>query len=55
MERADGTVRLERAGGRRFFPQSFSRERPTNTFRSFVIGEYQLRDANLFAKRDGGL
>ena len=43
VERADGTVRLERAGGRRFFPQSFSRERPTNTFRIFVIGDSVAR------------
>jgi hypothetical protein len=38
-ERADGTVKLFRAGGRRFHPQSFSRRRPPGTFRVFVIGD----------------
>ena len=43
VERPDGTVRLERAGGRRFFPQSFSHDRPTNTFRILVIGDSVAR------------
>ena len=37
--RPDGTVKLFRAGGRRFFPQSFPRQRPPGTFRIFVIGD----------------
>ncbi len=38
-ERRDGTVKLFRAGGRRFHPQSFSRQRPPGTFRIFVVGD----------------
>ena len=38
-ERADGTVKLFRAGGRRFHPQSFKRHRPPGTFRIFVVGD----------------
>ncbi|MDD2901706.1 MAG: hypothetical protein PHU44_04670 [Syntrophales bacterium] len=35
----DGTVKLIRAGGRRFHPQSFKKHRPPGTFRVFVIGD----------------
>ncbi len=38
-EQADGTVELYRAGGRRFHPQSFKRQRPPGTFRIFVVGD----------------
>jgi hypothetical protein len=38
-ERADGTVELFRAGGRRFRPQTFSRKRPDGIFRIFVLGD----------------
>jgi hypothetical protein len=38
-ERRDGTVKLFRAGGRRFHPQSFPRQRPPGAFRIFVIGD----------------
>jgi hypothetical protein len=38
-DRRDGTVKLFRAGGRRFHPQSFPRQRPPGTFRVFVIGD----------------
>jgi hypothetical protein len=38
-EHADGTVELYRAGGRRFHPQSFRRQRPAGTFRVFVVGD----------------
>lgn len=38
-ERRDGLVKLFRAGGRRFHPQSFQRQRPPGTFRIFVIGD----------------
>ena len=55
VERADGTVRLERAGGRRFFPQSFSRERPTNTFRIFVIGDSVARGTSVESSYAGQL
>ena len=32
-EHADGTVKLVRAGGRRFHPQSFKQQRPEGVFR----------------------
>ncbi|MBM4294231.1 MAG: SGNH/GDSL hydrolase family protein [Deltaproteobacteria bacterium] len=48
-ENADGTVKLFRAGGRRFFPQSFSKERPPGTFRVFVIGDSIPRGPSLQA------
>jgi len=38
-ERADGTVELFRAGGRRFHPQTFKRHRPPGTLRIFVVGD----------------
>jgi hypothetical protein len=38
-ERADGTVNLFRAGGRRFHPQAFKRHRPPETLRIFVVGD----------------
>lgn len=38
-ENRDGTVHLFRAGGRRFHPQTFARQRPPDTYRIFVIGD----------------
>ena len=38
-ERRDGTVKLFRAGGRRFHPQAFPRHRPPDTYRIVVIGD----------------
>jgi hypothetical protein len=38
-EGQDGLVRLFRAGGRRFHPQSFQKRRPPGTFRVMVIGD----------------
>jgi hypothetical protein len=38
-EQADGAVELFRAGGRRFHPQTFKRQRPPGTFRIFVVGD----------------
>lgn len=38
-ERRDGTVKLFRAGGRRFHPQAFQRHRPPETYRIMVIGD----------------
>ncbi len=38
-ERRDGTVKLFRAGGRRFYPQSFKKRRPPDTYRIFVVGD----------------
>ena len=55
VEQADGTVRLERAGGRRFFPQSFIRERPADTFRIFVIGDSVARGTSVASSYAGQL
>lgn len=55
VEQADGTVRLERAGGRRFFPQEFSRERPADTFRIFVIGDSVARGTSVASSYAGQL
>jgi hypothetical protein len=38
-EHAGGMVELFRAGGRRFHPQTFNRQRPPGTFRIFVVGD----------------
>ncbi len=38
-EKRDGTVKLFRAGGRRFHPQSFKRHRPPDTYRIMVVGD----------------
>jgi hypothetical protein len=48
-ERADGTVKLVRAGGRRFYPQSFPKERPSGVFRVILIGDSVPRGPNLQA------
>lgn len=37
-EKSDGTIQLERTGGRRFIPLTFRRERPPGTFRLMVVG-----------------
>lgn len=55
VEQADGTVRLERAGGRRFFPQHFARERPADTFRIFVIGDSVARGTSVASSYAGQL
>ncbi len=47
VERPDGTVRLVRAGGRRFRPQSFPKRRPDSTYRIFVIGDSVPRGPHL--------
>jgi hypothetical protein len=38
-EHRDGTVKLFRAGGRRFHPQSFQSHRPPGSYRIFVLGD----------------
>ena len=56
VESADGTVKLVRSGGRRFHPQSFTRKRPSNTFRILVIGDSVPRGPSLqssYASRIG--
>jgi hypothetical protein len=55
-ENADGTVSLMRTGGRRFWPQTFSKARPTGTFRVMVIGDSVPRGSSLatsYASRIG--
>jgi len=47
VENGDGLVRLVRAGGRRFQPQTFSRVRPPGTFRVMVIGDSVPRGPSL--------
>lgn len=49
VEAKDGSVRLVRAGGRRFHPQQFSRQRPAGAFRIMVIGDSVPRGPNLEA------
>ncbi len=38
-ETSDGLVHLVRSGGRRFYPQTFSKERPPGTLRVMVFGD----------------
>jgi hypothetical protein len=46
-EHNDGTVALFRAGGRRFYPQTFPRQRPPGIFRIFVVGDSVPRGTGL--------
>ncbi|TDU71293.1 hypothetical protein EI77_02416 [Prosthecobacter fusiformis] len=43
VEKPDGKVELQRAGGRRFFPQTFAQQRPEGTYRIMVIGDSVAR------------
>jgi hypothetical protein len=47
VERADGTVSLVRAGGRRFHPQSFQRTPAPGMLRVFVVGDSVPRGPSL--------
>jgi hypothetical protein len=47
VESGNGTVSLVRAGGRRFHPQTFSRQRPADTRRIMVIGDSVPRGSSL--------
>jgi lysophospholipase L1-like esterase len=47
VEKVDGSVQLVRAGGRRFRPQTFSRQRPAGGFRVMVIGDSVPRGPSL--------
>ena len=47
QENRDGTVQLVRAGGRRFFPQSFTQARPPGVFRILTIGDSVSRGPSL--------
>jgi hypothetical protein len=46
-ETRDGFVKLLRAGGRRFYPQSFQRLRPPEVFRIFTVGDSVPRGPSL--------
>lgn len=46
-EHKNGTVELFRAGGRRFYPQSFLRQRPPGMFRIFTVGDSVPRGPSL--------
>ena len=46
-EHRDGTVELFRAGGRRFYPQTFKRRRPPGVFRIFTVGDSVPRGPSL--------
>jgi hypothetical protein len=46
-EHHDGTVELFRAGGRRFYPQTFEHQRPPGVFRIFTIGDSVPRGPSL--------
>lgn len=54
-ETADGRVDLVRGGGRRFFPQSFDKQRPAGTFRIMVIGDSVARGKSVEASYAGQL
>jgi hypothetical protein len=49
VEPGDGTVRFERAGGRRFHPQQLSARRPEGVFRVMVVGDSVPRGPSLQA------
>ena len=49
VESGDGSIRLERSGGRRFHPQRFPRERPDGTPRLMVVGDSVPRGPSLEA------
>jgi hypothetical protein len=58
VERADGTVSLERSGGRRFFPQRFPVQPPPTTYRVMVVGDSVPRGSSLessYARQLGSL
>jgi hypothetical protein len=46
-EHRDGTVELFRAGGRRFYHQTFQRRRPPGVFRIFTVGDSVPRGPGL--------
>jgi hypothetical protein len=46
-EHKDGTVELFRAGGRRFYPQTFARRRPPEVLRIFTVGDSVPRGPSL--------
>ncbi|HAY23018.1 MAG TPA: hypothetical protein DCY27_12840 [Desulfobacterales bacterium] len=55
VEQGNGQVKLVRAGGRRFYPQTFSYQRPPDCWRILVIGDSVPRGPNLTASYAGRL
>lgn len=54
-ETPDGKVELQRSGGRRFFPQTFSKKRPPDTYRVIVIGDSVARGKSVAESYAGQL
>lgn len=55
VENANGTVDLVRAGGRKFFPQSFTMKREPDTARIMVIGDSVARGRDVGSSYAGQL
>lgn len=53
LEKPDGSVELVRTGGRRFFPQSFMRQRPSQAVRVMVVGDSVARGRNVASSYAG--
>lgn len=47
FQEVDGKVNLKRTGGRRFFPQSFQKERPKDVYRVMVVGDSVARGTSV--------
>lgn len=54
-EESDGTVQLQRSGGRRFFPQTFEKKRPAGVYRVMVIGDSVARGKSVEESYTGQL
>lgn len=54
-ETGDGKVELQRSGGRRFFPQTFAKQRPAGTWRFMVIGDSVARGKSVAESYAGQL
>lgn len=53
VEKPDGSVELVRTGGRRFFPQSFMRQRASQAVRVMVVGDSVARGRNVSSSYAG--
>lgn len=54
-ETQDGQVELQRSGGRRFFPQTFAKQRPNGKYRVMVIGDSVARGKSVAQSYTGQL
>ncbi len=54
-ETEDGQVELQRSGGRRFFPQTFAKQRPNGKYRVMVIGDSVARGKSVAQSYTGQL